>query len=107
MKRPWAAVVWLGAALAAGLGAPAAAGAGQPKKGPVQVFILAGQSNMEGQAVADLEGKDYNFGKGTLKRLLNDPAKAPLFKHLKDDRGQWAVRRDAWVRYQMENGPLQ
>ncbi len=28
---------------------------------PLKVFILAGQSNMEGQAVADLNGKDYNF----------------------------------------------
>ena len=27
---------------------------------PVKVFILAGQSNMEGQAVSDLDGKDYN-----------------------------------------------
>ena len=31
---------------------------------------------MEGQGVADLEGKDYNNGKGTLKTLLRDPAKA-------------------------------
>ena len=29
----------------------------------VKVFILAGQSNMEGQAVVDLTGKDYNDGK--------------------------------------------
>src|ERR1700735_5252226 len=85
-------------------GHPAAAD--QPKKGPVQVFILAGQSNMEGQAVADLDGKDYNFGKGTLKALLGDPDKAPLFKHLQDDKGQWTVRGDVWVRYQPENGPL-
>jgi len=28
---------------------------------------------MEGQGVADLEGKDYNGGKGTLKSLLHDP----------------------------------
>ena len=73
---------------------------------PLKVFILAGQSNMEGQAVADLEGKDYNDGKGTLKALLNDPAKRHLFKHLKNDKGQWTVRDDVWVRYQPENGPL-
>lgn len=73
---------------------------------PVQVFILAGQSNMEGQAVADLDGKDYNGGKGTLKALLNDPAQAPLFKHLQDARGQWTVREDVWVRYQPEQGPV-
>ena len=72
----------------------------------VKVFILAGQSNMEGQAVADLDGKDYNFGKGTLKELMKDPARAPLFKHLKDDKGQWTVRPDVWVRYQPEKGPL-
>lgn len=89
----------------------AAAHAGQPGKSPVKVFVLAGQSNMEGQAVVDLDGKNYNDGKGTLKFLLNDPAKAPLLKHLKDDAGQWAVREDVWVRYKPEKsaakaGPL-
>jgi len=75
-------------------------------KGPVKVFILAGQSNMEGQGVADLEGKDYNQGKGTLTFLMKDPVKGPLVKHLKDDKGQWAVRDDVWVRYKLEDGPV-
>src|SRR4051794_8580877 len=79
--------------------------ADQPKKGPVKVFLLAGQSNLEGQAVADLDGKDYNFGKGTLKLLLKDPTKGHLFKHLQDAKGQWAVRRDVWVWYQPDIGP--
>src|SRR6185436_15207139 len=73
---------------------------------PLKVFILAGQSNMEGQGVADLEGKDYNDGKGTLTQLMRDPAKAPMFKHLKNAQGQWAVRDDVWVRYPRERGPL-
>jgi hypothetical protein len=73
---------------------------------PLQVFILAGQSNMEGQAVADLDGKDYNDGKGTLEFLLRDPAKASLVKHLKDAQGRWTVREDVWVRYKPENGPV-
>jgi hypothetical protein len=77
--------------------------AGAPK---LKVFILAGQSNMEGQAVADLEGKDYNGGKGTLLHLLKDPTKAGLVKHLRTDTGQWAVRESVWVRYQPENGPV-
>src|SRR5437879_2769178 len=81
------------------------AGAGAAPR-PVKVFILAGQSNMEGQAVADLDGKNYNDGKGTLKALLNDPAKGRLFKHLKDEKGQWTVREDVWVRYQPKKGPL-
>ncbi len=74
--------------------------------GPVKVFILAGQSNMEGQAVVDLGGKDYNDGKGTLAALLKDPAKAPLVRRLTTDKGEWAVRDDVWVRYKRENGPL-
>jgi len=73
---------------------------------PVKVFILAGQSNMEGQAVVDLEGKDYNDGTGTLNALFNDPAKAKLVKHLKTDKGEWTVREDVWVRYQREKQPL-
>ena len=79
------------------------AGAG-PK--PLQVFVLAGQSNMEGPAVVDLDGKDYNGGKGTLKYLLNDPAKGPKLRHLADGKGGWAARDDVWVRYQPEGGPV-
>lgn len=78
----------------------------QPK--PLQVFILAGQSNMEGQAVADLAGQDYNDGRGTLKFLLRDPAQAARFRHLMADdaSGQWAVRPDVWCHYQREQQPL-
>lgn len=73
---------------------------------PVKVFILAGQSNMEGQAVVDLTGKDYNQGKGTLATLMADPSKAAMLKHLKDAAGRWTVRDDVWVRYQREDRPL-
>lgn len=84
---------------------PIPAAAADPPK-PVKVFVLAGQSNMEGQAVADLDGKDYNGGKGTLKALLDDPKKAPLAKHLRTEKGAWAVRDDVWVRYRRERQPL-
>jgi hypothetical protein len=73
---------------------------------PVKVFILAGQSNMEGQAVVDLDGKDYNGGKGTLNFLLHDPNKGALFKHLKRTDETWIVRDDVWCRYKREQGPL-
>ncbi len=73
---------------------------------PVKVFILAGQSNMEGQAVVDLEGKNYNEGKGTLARLMRDPAKAPMYNRLRGANGKWVVRDDVWVRYQREERPL-
>ena len=75
-------------------------------KKPLKVFILAGQSNMEGQAVVDLEGKDYNQGKGTLATLMQDPVKGARFRHLKDAQGRWTVRDDVWVRYQREHAPL-
>src|SRR3954469_12853022 len=77
-----------------------------PGTKPLKVFILAGQSNMEGQAVVDLEGNDYNQGKGTLTALMRDPAKTAMFKHLKDAQGHWIVRDDVWVRYQREDAPL-
>ncbi len=76
-----------------------------PKK-PVKVFILAGQSNMEGQAVVDLTGKDYNGGKGTLATLLDDPAKSARLKHLRNPNGTWKVRDDVFVRFQREGQPL-
>ncbi|MBS0198178.1 MAG: hypothetical protein JSR77_15600 [Planctomycetes bacterium] len=81
------------------------ANAAEPR--PLKVFILAGQSNMQGQAVVDLAGKDYNDGRGTLESLMKDPAKQLLFKNLKDERGHWRVRDDVWVRYQPEDRPLQ
>ncbi len=77
-----------------------------PEPRPLKVFILAGQSNMEGQAVVDLEGKDYNGGKGTLASLMKDPAKKGLLGHLKDEQGNWRVRDDVWVSYQPEEKPL-
>src|SRR5258706_376436 len=73
---------------------------------PLKVFILAGQSNMEGQAVVDLDGPDYNGGKGTLRALLRDPAQAPSLRHLARGQG-WAVRDSVFVWYQPEDAPLQ
>jgi hypothetical protein len=73
---------------------------------PLKVFILAGQSNMEGQAVADLSGDDYNDGRGTLKVLLDDPAKARLMGHLRGADGKWTVRDDVSCRYVREGAPL-
>lgn len=72
----------------------------------VKVFILAGQSNMEGQAVVELKGPDYNDGKGTLETFMSDPRDASKFRHLKGADGRWTVRDDVWVRYQRESQPL-
>jgi len=67
--------------------------AGQPKKGPVKVFILAGQSNMEGQGAID------GTQKGTLETLVKDPASAARYIHLVAKDGKWVVRDDVWCSY--------
>ncbi len=74
--------------------------------GKLKVFILAGQSNMEGQAVVDLGGRNYNEGKGTLVEVMTRAGNAERYAHLKDKDGKWLVRSDVWVRYQREKRPL-
>ena len=77
----------------------------QAKKGPLKVFILAGQSNMEGQGKINLEPKQ-NEGRGTLEYLVKDPNTAARFKHLVDKDGKWVVRDDVWIWYLDRKGGL-
>jgi alpha-galactosidase len=71
----------------------------------VKVFILAGQSNMEGagQIKAD---PNRNGGQGSLEFLVKNPVTAKHFAPLVDDRGQWRVRDDVWISYLDRKGPL-
>ena len=65
----------------------------QSSANTVQVYILAGQSNMEGQGVVDMDHpKYYNGGKGILNRVMAAPKNAARYKHLKDEQGNWTVR---------------
>ena len=67
----------------------------------VKVFVLAGQSNMEGQGVVDLDHPEYyNGGKGSLVWSMQHGKTKLKMKHLRDESGQWAVRDDVFVRYQ-------
>ncbi len=80
--------------------------AGDVPAGPVKVFILAGQSNMEGHGKVE-EGRDPNDpkreivgGLGSLRRFVNDnpglygaDGKCPLV----DKQGKWLLRDDVWV----------
>jgi len=84
---------------------PTLVAAEDARKGPLKVFILAGQSNMEGQGLIALDPK-RNDGKGSLEYLVKDPATAEHFKHLKDSDGKWAVRNDVWIWYLGRKGPL-
>lgn len=78
--------------------------AADPPK-PIKVFILAGQSNMEGHGLIKADAK-RNDGKGSLEFIVKDPATADRFKHLLGKSGQWAVRDDVWIHYLDRKGPL-
>jgi len=83
------------AALAAGPVLPAAAG--EPGKAPVQVFVLAGQSNMEGHGKVE-EGHDkVKGGQGSLRYVVAHPPKGSRVDGLVDADGQWTVRDDVWI----------
>ncbi len=86
MKRPF-----LSAALSLFLALITAA-QDAPKK--VKVFILAGQSNMEGK------------GKMTLAEYQSSaPQFQDFYKHLKKD-GKWIVRDDVWINFLDRKGNL-
>ena len=72
---------------------------------PVRVFILAGQSNMEGAGQIKADPK-RNGGKGSLEFLVKDAATAKHFAPLVDAAGQWRTRDDVWISYLDRKGPL-
>ncbi|MCY2986369.1 MAG: sialate O-acetylesterase, partial [Planctomycetota bacterium] len=92
-----------GVVLLLATGATAATAEG--KKGSLKVFVLAGQSNMEGQGKIAADPKS-NGGKGSLQYLVKDPATAARFQHLVDQDGKWAVRDDVWIWYLGRKGNL-
>lgn len=66
---------------------------------PVQVFVLAGQSNMVGQGIVSPNPDQLrrNGGKGTLLHVVeNEPTRA-RFKHLLSPEGKWRTREDVWL----------
>jgi alpha-galactosidase len=56
------------------------------EEGPVKVFVLAGQSNMQGHAALR-----------TLEYLIYNEETAAEYEHWKDRDGRWTERRDVWV----------
>jgi hypothetical protein len=61
---------------------------------PIKVFILAGQSNMEGKAKVSL--LDYQ---------AEQPATRELYKSLRKD-GKWVERADVWIKFLDRKGKL-
>ncbi len=80
--------------LVAGLALIVPAAAALAADGPVKVFILAGQSNMEGKAKVSL-----------LEYQASQPETSRLFEHLKQD-GEWVVRDDVWIKFLDRKGNL-
>lgn len=81
------------------------------KPGKLRVFLLAGQSNMEGQAVVDLDHEEhYNGGRGTLAKLLEEPEFEARWGWVRDGEGEWQAREDVGVWYRSaheeKKGPL-
>jgi len=64
----------------------------QAGKSPIKVFILAGQSNMQGHGA-------INGGVGTLEDLLKNDTQG-TFAYLGSTNGQWTVRDDVWIIYE-------
>lgn len=64
------------------------AGSARAQSRPLRVFILAGQSNMEGHA--KVETFDY---------IGDDPATTPLLKQMRGDNGRPRVCEGAWISY--------
>jgi len=71
---------------------------------PVKVYILAGQSNMQGKGAVEGDGGN------SLRSLVKNQPKE--FGSLVDDKGEWVEHEDVWVHYDlapfqgMRHGPL-
>ncbi|MCP4786674.1 MAG: sialate O-acetylesterase [Fuerstiella sp.] len=74
-------------------------------KGPLKVFILAGQSNMQGAGVIKMDARK-NGGKGSLEYMVRDPRMAGRTRHMVDVDGNWVVRNDVWIWYLDRTGGL-
>lgn len=71
----------------------------------VKVFVLAGQSNMQGHGFVPSDPK-RNGGKGSLTHVASDKATAAKFGHLLASDGKWKKRDDVWISYLEREGPL-
>ena len=61
---------------------------------PVKIYLMVGQSNMQGKG--GIEGDGGN----TLRHLVNnDPKKEYQFAI--DDKGEWVERKDVWIHYDL------
>ena len=74
-------------------------------KDTLKVFVLAGQSNMQGLGAIRGNPK-RGGGAGALKFLATRSESKSKYRHLIDDRGRWVARADVWVWLPDRRGPL-
>lgn len=79
--------------------------AGAKEQRRLNVFILAGQSNMEGHGFVAADPQ-RNSGRGSLEFLLRNPATASRFAKYATVDGRWRMRDDVWISYLQRQGPL-
>jgi len=121
MKNIGRGIVAVGLIVACAVMAPLSAVSSAEKgKGPIKVFILAGQSNMEGQGLIEFsQRRAAGYKKrgmsaeaiakkrnATLDNLVKNPEKAKTYKHIVDKDGAWIVRKDVNVYYERGRGGL-
>lgn len=88
-----------------GLLAAAMIAAPQTQGTVVKVFVLAGQSNMQGHGFIKADPA-RNGGKGSLEHLVSDSATQRKYRHLTAKGGGWKVREDVWISYGDRRGKL-
>ena len=71
----------------------------------VKVFVLAGQSNMQGHGKVDADPR-ANDGKGSLEWLVKHPTTSKKYSSLIDAEGEWKERSDVQIVYLDRKGNL-
>ena len=98
ISRKWIASIVVIAVMAGTARTMAAGPNDKVGKGPLKVFILAGQSNMVGAGAVKMN-PERNGGRGSLEYMVKDPKMAGRTRHMVDADGNWGVRKDVWIWY--------
>lgn len=109
ITRRWALAlvsVLVAAVAASGKPTPPNASAHNDHAAPsVKVFLLLGQSNMEGHGRINADPKRHD-GKGSLEWAAKNPSSPERLRRLLDKDGHWVARDDAWIHYLDRKGRL-
>lgn len=71
----------------------------------LMVFVLAGQSNMQGHGFVAAK-PERNGGQGSLEWAAKQPGAHPRLQAMLAADGSWRVRDDVWIHYMDRKGPL-